>query len=417
MVQDDVKQILDSLQSPISDLDTLLNLLARPLESIGLLQARFRRYASEKLPKGSFNIPKHLPVIQRALIQTVLPTWDNALHEENALDIVNQFLCPTPPTSQNAARTALEAYAAILSTPFNTFSVRYLSQLATLYPIKLLFPCVFDSDTLDFAAIRWEDCVREVISVPTKVANFCGREHSVPGNLRHDIYIASLCSHTEEVVWRLSSCGSNSQGKLVEPRLRSFLDLIIEQTQALSYLIAKLVNIGTFPSTASSNRSQPSFFAICLPEIRRHVDFPSYRITWKQIFDGLPSSSVLQSVFVSLFSFIRPVPSLDSNPSTRNLVRSEAALLRAFFGDLSSNNRDLWDVVLGVSQTRDFGVGNARVLGCWVAFSAKSGTDSSGKYGDVWDPTTLTMCSCGSFPDASARHVVLSYPRKTFATL
>ena len=52
-------------------------------------------------------------------------------------------------------------------------------------------------------------------------------------------------------------------------------------------------------------------------------------------------------------------------------MKSEATLLSAVLGDLSPNNRDLWDVVLAVSQTRDFGEGKARILACWVALSAK----------------------------------------------
>jgi telomere length regulation protein len=379
MVQDDVKQILDSFQSPIPDLETLLNLLARPLESIGLLQTRFQKHVSEELPKGSFSIPKHLPVIQRALLQSVLPSWDSTLREENALEIADQFLCPTPSSSQNAIRTALEAYTTILSIPFNTFSIRYLSQLTTSYHIPLLFRCVLDSNPLDVAAVRWEDCVRAVVSVPTKVANFCGTDHFIPRNLQYDPYVADLCSHTEGIVWRLSFPGSNSRGKFSQPSLGSPLDLIIERTQALSYLLAKLVNIGVFPSTSSSNSSQPSFFTVCLPEIRHHVESPSYQVVWKQIFDGLPSSAVLQSIFISLLSSIRSVPPLDSSPHIRSIIKSEATLLRALLGDLSPLNRDLWDIVSGVSQIRDFGEGRARVLACWVAFSAKDGAGSSGK--------------------------------------
>jgi len=213
MAQDDVKQVLDALQSPISNLETLLTLLARPLESIGLLQTRFQKYASEKFPKGSFNIPKHLPVIQRALLQNTLPSWDSTLRGENVLEIADQFFCPTPSTLQNACRTALEAYTTILSTPFNTISVRYLSKLARSYPIQPLFDSIFDLNPSNIAAIHWEDCVRTVISVPTKVANFCGREHSVPDNLQYDTYITDLSLHVEDIVWRLSSLDSVSQGE------------------------------------------------------------------------------------------------------------------------------------------------------------------------------------------------------------
>ena len=378
MVQDDLKQILDALQSPISDLETLLTLLARPLESIGLLQKRFQKYASEKLPKGSCSIPKHLPTIQRALLQNVLPSWDNVLHEENALEISDQFFCPTPSVSQNASRTALEAYATILSTPFNTFSVRYLSQLARSYPIQTLFDCAFDSNPPNIAAIRWEDCVRVVISVPAKVANFCEHKHPVPDNLQYDTYTTELSSHTGNIIWKLASPGSCSQGRFFGSQARSLLDLIVERTQALSYLLAKLVNVGVFPSAASPNTSQPSFFAVCLPRIRERADSASYRAVWRKILDGLPSSAILQSIFVSLFSSVRSVPPLDASLHARGLVKSEAALLRAVLGDLSPDNRELWDVVLAVSQTpRDSGEGRARMLACWAAFSVGDNTESS----------------------------------------
>ena len=378
MAQDDLKQILDALQSPISDLEVLLTLLARLLESIGPLQTRFQKYALEKLPKGSFNIPKHLPVIQRALLQNILPSWDNTLREENALEISDQFFCPTPSVSQNANRTALEAYATILSTPFNAFSVRYLSQLTRSYPIQSIFDCVFDSNPLNIAAIRWEDCVRAVISAPTKVANFCGHEYPVPDNLQYGNYTTGLSSCTEDIIWRLSSLDSSSQGKLVKSRPVPRLDLIIERTQALSYLLAKLVNIGLFPSTVSQNSSQPSFFAVCLPRIRQRASSPSYRIIWRKILEGLPSAT-LQSIFVSLFSLVRSVPSLDPGLSARSLVKSEATLLKAILGNLSPGNRELWDVVLAVSQTRDSGEGGARVLACWAALSTERDTDPSCK--------------------------------------
>lgn len=216
MAQDDTKQILDALQSPIPDLETLLTLLARPLESIGLLQTRFQTYASEKLPKGAFSIPKHLPIVQRALLQNILPSWEDALHEGEALGIADQFLCPIPSNSQNAPRTALEAYSTILSTPFNTFSVRYLSQITRSYSIRTLFDCVFNVNSPDIAAIRWEDYVRALISVPVKVANFCGHEHPIPEGLRYDTYITDLCSHTGDIIRGLSSPGSGSQGKSAE---------------------------------------------------------------------------------------------------------------------------------------------------------------------------------------------------------
>lgn len=156
-------------------------------------------------------------------------------------------------------------------------------------------------------------------------------------------------------------------------------DPIIERTQALSYLLAKLVKVGGFPSAGSLSPSQPSFFTVCLPKIQQHVGSALYRSTWTQIIGGLPSSSVLQSIFVSLFSSIRPFPPLDSSPPTRNLVKSEASLLRAILGDFSPENRDLWDVVLGISQNRDFDEGRARILACWAAFTGNGSTDLAGE--------------------------------------
>lgn len=377
MAQDDVKQILDALQTPIPDLETLLTLLSRPLESIGLLQTRFQTYASEKLQKGAFNIPKHLPVIQRALLQTILPSWESALREREVLGIADQFLCPVPSNLQNAVPTALEAYATILSTPFNTFSVRYLSQLTRSYPIQTLFDCVFDSNPPNIAAIRWEDCVRVVISVPAKVANFCRHEHPVPENLQYDTYTTALCLNTGDIFWGLSSPGLVPQGKFIDPRFRSLLDLIVARTQALSYLLSKLVNIGAFPQTDLSGSLQPSFFAVSLPGIRRRTNSPSYQTVWKNTLDGLSSSATLHSIFVSLLYSIGSIPSLDTDPPARNFVKSEAELLRAILGDLSPDNRDLWDVVVAGSQTRDWGNAKARILACWAAASTKDDSECS----------------------------------------
>lgn len=377
MAQDDVKQILDALQTPIPNLETLLTLLARPLESIGLLQTRFQIYASEKLQKGAFNIPKHLPVIQRALLQTILPSWESTLCEGEALGIADQFLCPVSSNLQNAVQTALEAYTTILSIPFNTFSVRYLSQLTRSYPIQTLFDCIFDLNPPNIAAIRWEDCVRVVISVPTKVANFCRHEHPVPDNLQYDAYITGLCSNIGDMIWGLSSPGLVPQGKFANSRLRPLLDLIVERTQALSYLLAKLVNSGAFPQASLSGSLQPSFFAVSLPGIRRHTNSPSYQTVWKKILDGLPSSAILQSIFISLLFSIRSVPSLDPDPTARNSVKSEAKLLRAILGDLSLDNRDVWDIALAGSQTRDWGEAKARVLACWAAVSTKDDSEPS----------------------------------------
>ena len=107
------------------------------------------------------------------------------------------------------------------------------------------------------------------------------------------------------------------------------------------------------------------------------MDSPSYRTVWRKILDGLPSSAILQSIFVSLFSSMRSVPPLDPSLSARGLAKSEAALLRDVLGDLSPENRELWDVTLAVSQTRVSGEGRARVLACWAAISAKDNTESS----------------------------------------
>jgi hypothetical protein len=70
---------------------------------------------------------------------------------------------------------------------------------------------------------------------------------------------------------------------------------------------------------------------------------------------------------------------LGSSSLIRNIVKSEATLLRVILGDLCPENRDLWDVVLGVAQNRDFGEGKARILACWAAFTAKDCTDLSRK--------------------------------------
>ena len=49
--------------------------------------------------------------------------------------------------------------------------------------------------------ISWEDCVRNVVAVPAKVANYMGERRDVPSVLEHGPYFADVSIRTEHLVF------------------------------------------------------------------------------------------------------------------------------------------------------------------------------------------------------------------------
>lgn len=92
-----IRETISRLQGPVGDLTELLTLLSGPLDIIGLLPPAFRRFTqtdSQPSIKEVFQISKHIPPIQSAILEQIVPTWEAALQEQQLDQILYQYFCP-----------------------------------------------------------------------------------------------------------------------------------------------------------------------------------------------------------------------------------------------------------------------------------------------------------------------------------
>ncbi|KAK7015025.1 telomere-reg-2 domain-containing protein [Favolaschia claudopus] len=345
----DVEELVRQLQTPVSDLSTLLALLCSPLHSLRLLPPQFSRYNVQPLSPGSVNISRHIPAFQRAILQHIGPTWESALAEEDAAPLLEQYFCPDVFSfaSVAAGDVTVLAYSTILSLPLTDYSIRLLVRLSERYPIDRLYAAVLSQNVQDARRIReWEDCVRNIGAVPARVANAL-QGKSIPPQLEHGAYFNAVCKCSEHMV-------------------ASFTASALEETP-LIYLLTKLVNLGVFPAVQPTSRSQPSFFQATLAQIRVRVSEPnsaSYTAAWGRVLRGL-SPFTLQSILTSLFGALSIESGTNDSLPQRALVKRESLVLLGLLGSVEPD--DLWESVLAVILTRTWNEGLARIIVCWVS--------------------------------------------------
>jgi telomere length regulation protein len=145
----------------------------------------------------------------------------------------------------------------------------------------------------------------------------------------------------------------------------------------MSYLLAKLVHVGVFPSTPPISRSQPSFFQATLTTIRARLETEAsgnYSTFWSSLLLGLPTNFALRSILISLFASLSTIePATDSVPQRRALVKREACLLSKIVGHLTVQMDELWESASAIILGRDWDVGRARIFVCWVSGGSEGG--------------------------------------------
>jgi len=198
-------EVLDKLQRPVPDLQTLLALLSGPLACLCLLPPQFRRYNTTPLPDRSVNVHKHISSIQRALLHHVLPIWDTSLAEAQATPLVEQYFCPDSFSfaSDVAGLVANLAYSTILSQSLTSHAIHLLNRLTAEYPVDRLHSVIFRGNQTK--EIRWEDCVRNIVTTPTRVANALGERGDVPPLLEHGIYFNNVSVRCECLIAGLAT--------------------------------------------------------------------------------------------------------------------------------------------------------------------------------------------------------------------
>ncbi|KAJ7694168.1 telomere length regulation protein-domain-containing protein [Mycena rosella] len=350
-----VEEIISRLQTALSDLSTVLGLLCGPLECIGLLPPQFRRYNAEPLPPGAVNISRHIPAFQREILQHIGPTWESTLAEKEAAALLEQYFCPDAFSfaSPVAGDVTLLAYSTLLSLPLTEYSIRLLVRLSERYPIDRLHSAVFSRENNAKQTLGWEDCVRNIAAVPARVANSL-RGDKVPLQLEHGFYFGAVCKRCECAIASLSPSPRGVQCSVA----------------SMTYLLTKLVNVGTFPPTQPSSRSQPSFFQATIPQIRVRLiqeNSASYSAAWARILRGFTSSFTLQSIVTSLFGSLDAKSGTDSSSRQRAMVKRESRLVLGLLGPVVSDDTELWESVSAVILSREWSEAHARIFVCWVA--------------------------------------------------
>lgn len=204
---DAVSEALSQLQSNVSDRDTLISLLAAPLEAIGLLPPAFRRFNScfyASSIRGTVSVSKHIHRIQSALLERIVPVWEDQLRDDDLDQILYQYFSPDAffSASQDAVHVALHGYLSLASNKLGKFEVETLRRLHVSYPLDRLHSAIFSETSSISPAKRmliWEDIIRYVVSVPTKVANFYGSS-GVPPDLEPRNYFTQLCQRAEILI-------------------------------------------------------------------------------------------------------------------------------------------------------------------------------------------------------------------------
>ncbi|TFK72508.1 hypothetical protein BDN72DRAFT_792148 [Pluteus cervinus] len=408
-VHDMIRSLIDRLKHPIPDLSLLLTLLTGPLDILGLLPPRFARHNTQPLSLALADLLKHIPSFQDAILEHIVPTWDGVLSEGDQLSLVEQYFCPDAFSfaNPNTGEIVLFAYSTILSRPLTDFSIGLLARLSSEYSIDKLYTIAHSGHGISGAKrnAKWEDCVRDVMAVPTRVANALEGKKS-PATLEYGRYMNAVCARCECLLYDLSKKKAR------------------DSIQPLLYLFTKLVNIGAFPATQPVSRSQPSFFQSTLHIIESRLDGsePRYAEFWHTLFASFGSSLTLQSILTSLLGSISPVRPTDPTPKERALAKSMGLLLFNLVGPLSPEQEELWETAFGVILSRNWGEGYARIFVCWVCASHNGKVDEKAleqvldRVLDAWSSpehvkhsllsrhhytTALLLLTIASFPPAA----------------
>lgn len=251
-----LRQLRDTLKHPIESQDQLVDVLASPLDLLGLLPASSSQAWTG--PRGSDSrqilLTRFIGSLQTAVLDYVIDAWWDVLEDDGAGPLLEGWFCPVEPNDgwdvrrkQDAARIALASYQTLASalTPIRpsattsdpsssssasspalpspsvlAFVLPLLARLSSTYPLSILYETLFHPDTNANTAksvVIWDTLARTLVSIPAKVMNATegGRRASVPRELFQEIWFERLTSQMELVVMQESSRSDPS--KLTPP--------------------------------------------------------------------------------------------------------------------------------------------------------------------------------------------------------
>jgi len=167
---------LSQLQGPINDLQTLTNILASSLAVYNILLPRYQRLVETLVPLSrNQKAVRLIPQFQLAILEQVLPNWEQALEENDLMPLVQQWFCPVNSSSEYIADVARHGLSSILSVPLRQSTVAILERLLHRYPLSSMYCHFFPvSGGLSIVAIDWDEYLKDIFSLPAKVANAGG---------------------------------------------------------------------------------------------------------------------------------------------------------------------------------------------------------------------------------------------------
>ncbi|EUC56533.1 telomere length regulation protein [Rhizoctonia solani AG-3 Rhs1AP] len=302
-----VQEIIAQLRQPISSLDELEALLAAPLRSLGIPVTTSRSLKLTSPPST-----RQLVTLQATVLGYVFPAW------EDQTKLAWHYFCPP----DRGEALVLGALNILTVPPLSPSAVDLLDKFVATYSLDQLWVMLRQGMGVS-NEIKWDEALRNWISIPVKVAN--ARAGKVEGVLNSEDFMFQTCMASERIIRSVASESQFSE----------------ETTNKLVQTIIKLVQTGHF--------SDGLFFSAILPTCLTHLD-NDYRRVWKQITQNLPGP-VLHTFVGSLVGFLNHPPS-DSGPSNwqsdANLTSYEVSnLLESFFGSTHEGPPEVWNVLLG----------------------------------------------------------------------
>jgi telomere length regulation protein len=209
-----IREITTRLGQPIPDIKLLKSLLAAPLACFGVLPPQYQHHVVNPISVRDIKLSRHVPALQRVILDKIYPTWEHALAQDNETILLEQYFCPDTfsYTSFAAGQISLLAYSTILSSSLSSTAVSLLARLTREYPVDRLHLAVVSTRDNNSPSARdgvtWEDCVRNLCAVPSKVTNFVSSDGDLPEILEHQVYFTNLSIRCEHLIRSLSASPS-----------------------------------------------------------------------------------------------------------------------------------------------------------------------------------------------------------------
>lgn len=171
-----LRECLSQLQGPIHDLQTLTNLLASSLAAYSILLPRYQQFVETPIPLSrNQKAVRLIPQFQLAILEQVLPNWEQTLEDNDRMPLVQQWFCPVNSSSEYATDVARHALSSTLGVPLRQSTVTILERLLHHYPLSSIY-CHFFPETgaLSIVPIDWDEYLKDIFSLPVKLANARG---------------------------------------------------------------------------------------------------------------------------------------------------------------------------------------------------------------------------------------------------